>query len=444
LSVDVANSGSAYLNINAYGEVVLKKIDSSGNIVNLTSGDLRKNRYYLFIYNGLYYLMFGSGSMNADQILISGTSSNFIYINPSGVIADSGVPVVTSASGVYNSLTINTHGQVTNGTLNSYLSAIGTNDVTNGLVASGSSVSHRATAGSGSALKVFIDAYGHVTSRQTLLSSDLGTGSVGSGSKYLADNMTWKTITSSGSSGGSTIYTGEAPILVSDLVISHNDSVVVPGSYLKIEVDSKGHEISGSPLLSSDLGTGSVGSGSKYLADDLTWKTVISGSGSGGLVIEELGTTSIGGSNIPMIPYQWYLKKITVANNCMLENISVLVTKTAYTDQITNLNASIFSDSSGSPSLLLSATGYDNNYLFFSDPSQRWFNIPIGRFLSPNDYWIGVSTYAPDGVTQIPEIYFDSGSDSYFTSSGAWVSDGNYYAITSGSCNYSIKATTIR
>jgi hypothetical protein len=35
-------------------------------------------------------------------------------------------------------------------------------------------------------------------------------------------------------------------------------------------------------LKATDLGTGSTGGGTKYLADDMTWKTVISGGGSSG------------------------------------------------------------------------------------------------------------------------------------------------------------------
>lgn len=51
-------------------------------------------------------------------------------------------------------------------------------------------------------------------------------------------------------------------------------------------------------LTASDLGTGSTGAGTKYLADDLTWKTVSGGGGSSGGGILDGGDRLLGNSFI--------------------------------------------------------------------------------------------------------------------------------------------------
>lgn len=82
LKVNVSITGSTTLNINSLGDVVLKKIDSGGNIVNLASGDMIANQYYIFVFNGTNFVMVSGGS---------GTSAS-----STGAPSDS--PFVTSGS----------------------------------------------------------------------------------------------------------------------------------------------------------------------------------------------------------------------------------------------------------------------------------------------------------------------------------------------------------
>ena len=59
LKLNVTITGATTLNINGFGTKTLKKVNSSGNLVDFISSDLLANKYYLFIYNGTYFVLVG-------------------------------------------------------------------------------------------------------------------------------------------------------------------------------------------------------------------------------------------------------------------------------------------------------------------------------------------------------------------------------------------------
>jgi hypothetical protein len=106
LKVDTTSDGSVTLNINSLGTKSLQKIDSSGNLVNLSGTDLKKNRDYFFRYNGSSWVLIGSSLL--DQISISG-SLNEILISSGSTIQTSGSTLASlaPASGSYVVLDFN-------------------------------------------------------------------------------------------------------------------------------------------------------------------------------------------------------------------------------------------------------------------------------------------------------------------------------------------------
>ena len=82
-------TGSTTININSIGIITLKKLDADGLKINLASGDLKKNKYYLFIYDGTNFILMGSSV--SDQISVPGTVNRLINISASGILQDSGV-----------------------------------------------------------------------------------------------------------------------------------------------------------------------------------------------------------------------------------------------------------------------------------------------------------------------------------------------------------------
>ena len=98
LQLNVSNTASVTIDINSLGIVTLKKVNDEGNLTNIESGDLKENRWTLFLYDGTYYVLMGTST--GDQINVPGGESNLLSISGSGTIQDSGI----SASSVYGDL----------------------------------------------------------------------------------------------------------------------------------------------------------------------------------------------------------------------------------------------------------------------------------------------------------------------------------------------------
>jgi hypothetical protein len=64
LKLDISIAGSTTINISSLGIITLKKVDALGSVVNLNSGDMIANQYYLFIYNGTYFVMISDTDKN--------------------------------------------------------------------------------------------------------------------------------------------------------------------------------------------------------------------------------------------------------------------------------------------------------------------------------------------------------------------------------------------
>jgi len=173
LKLNASITGSTTININAFGTKTLKKVNVEGTLSDLSSGDLKLNRYYLFVYNGTYFVLIAS--QIADQISVSGTASNYLSISASGVIVDSSVPILTGVStGSYTVVDVDAYGRVTSGSSTPPSSSIAGSSVMSDTT--GSVVSHNASGiTSGSYATVIVDVFGHVTTGSFYGSSILNT-----------------------------------------------------------------------------------------------------------------------------------------------------------------------------------------------------------------------------------------------------------------------------
>lgn len=75
LKLDISITGSTTINISSLGIITLKKVDALGNVVNLNSGDMIANQYYIFIYNGTYFVMVSGTDKNRG--IITSTSATY-------------------------------------------------------------------------------------------------------------------------------------------------------------------------------------------------------------------------------------------------------------------------------------------------------------------------------------------------------------------------------
>ena len=160
LKLNTSITGSATINLNSLGDIVLKKVNSSGTIVNLTTGDIILNQYYIFVYNGVNFVMVSGGTS-------SGSSGGTTYggITPI-VVSGSEISHTTSGivSGSYNAVDVNSFGHVTGGSNINYNSSI----VGSGIMSdtTGSVVNHNVSAvtpGNYLATNLTVDSTGHIT-----------------------------------------------------------------------------------------------------------------------------------------------------------------------------------------------------------------------------------------------------------------------------------------
>jgi hypothetical protein len=86
---NVTNDGYVTLNINGLGIKYLMKTNIDGVASSFASGNLQKNRKYLFTFDGTYFML--GGALVADQVTIDGTIGNLVMISGSNVLVDSGV-----------------------------------------------------------------------------------------------------------------------------------------------------------------------------------------------------------------------------------------------------------------------------------------------------------------------------------------------------------------
>jgi hypothetical protein len=158
LKTNVSNTGAVTLKINSLAVVGLKKVDSTGTIVDLVSGDLVANQYYLSSYNGTYYVIMGSIS-SGSALSISGSS---VMSTTTGSVVKHNVSGITTGS--YNQVFVDSYGHITAGSVvSSGITYSGSAPIN----ISGSTISHNTTSvvpGNYLSANITVDDKGHITS----------------------------------------------------------------------------------------------------------------------------------------------------------------------------------------------------------------------------------------------------------------------------------------
>lgn len=89
LSLDNTNLGTISLNINNLGSKGVYKIGTDGLVANMSAGDLKLNKMYLFRYNGTAWVWVNA--VTSDQLNVVGTVGNLTKISTNNTLEDSGV-----------------------------------------------------------------------------------------------------------------------------------------------------------------------------------------------------------------------------------------------------------------------------------------------------------------------------------------------------------------
>jgi hypothetical protein len=220
LRFDTTTSGTVTLNINALGTKSLVKVDESGNLINFTNNELKKNKEYSFRYNGFQWIWISGTSI--DQISSNATLNNLLMTSGCGLVVDSGVQ--TSASKILGgSIKIDNTLRTTGCSL--------------GLDTSALTANYLISMGSGGSLINGISA-----SSTNFIS--------GSGNSF---------INNASASNVRIDINVASPLSVAGSQISLLTSGVISGSYNQIEVDSYGRVTAGSVVPSGGGGSADAG-----------------------------------------------------------------------------------------------------------------------------------------------------------------------------------------
>lgn len=171
--------------------------------------------------------------------------------------------------------------------------------------------------------------------------------------------------------------------------------------------------------------------------------------GGGSITQAYVGRNSVGASLEVMTSRRVYAKKVTIANACWITSIDANIDWS--NEYVNSFNAALFSDSAGTPDLLLSYNYNQNTSLVLDGVAgggggtARWFQLPMMAYVTAGDYWIAVSCNQGGGTGMSARLAYDAtGSDRYYTSGGDWITDWGFYTPTTSGNNYSIRANTMR
>lgn len=167
--------------------------------------------------------------------------------------------------------------------------------------------------------------------------------------------------------------------------------------------------------------------------------------GGGGATFAYAGKNAIGASSENLSNLRMYCKKITTVGAVSALGIGFYGHQNN-SDNVVGFHVGIWDDDTNTVGNLLAANATPAaSYVLRSSAgagSDRWFEVPISlRLAAATVYWIGIIKDSNGSST----IYYDtSGSDRTIdTAGGYWLSDGDRYAQTDSTKDYSIRLATI-
>lgn len=255
LTLDTTNVGTVTLNINSLGTKSLVKINVDGTSSNFTDSELRKNKKYLFTYDGSQWVWIAGTS--ADQISVSGSNTNLLMISGCGVIVDSEISsssVIVDDISLY--INVKKYGAIGNGVTDDTLAisnAISAIPSTGGILFFPAGT-YKTSGGFTISNPTIIEGCGMgghdgISGATTTITCTSGSSSLFTVSSYVAKFKDLLLLNTSGSSPAPTAGAGITVYRGTSLNKVDFDSVSVSRFYIDIDIQSSDHSVMNNCLL---------------------------------------------------------------------------------------------------------------------------------------------------------------------------------------------------
>lgn len=171
-------------------------------------------------------------------------------------------------------------------------------------------------------------------------------------------------------------------------------------------------------------------------------------SSTGGITQSYLGYNTVGGSAVDMTVWRVYAKQITMSSAGLLSSIDAHI-RTNANDGAGGVNVGVYTDSSGTPDLIIAHTAQPSSATYMSKASAtvgtyRWVSFAVGMWLPAADYWICVQ-HNSSAATRMTIKYDATGADRTYDSGFDGFADwGGLYSPTTTANAYSIRASILR
>lgn len=171
---------------------------------------------------------------------------------------------------------------------------------------------------------------------------------------------------------------------------------------------------------------------------------ITSAGGAGGINHSYVGYNTVGASVETMAALgatSIRFKTVTLASAGLITSIGVNLTDSG-TNGVSMLYGGLYEDNAGTPRNLLAVTGGSPaNDTFVLKARARWVHMPLGYYAAAGTYWLAVVNTDSSATLQI--AYDTGGSDKSTLPTGGWIQDADFATITTGSKNYSIRASVL-
>ena len=181
-------------------------------------------------------------------------------------------------------------------------------------------------------------------------------------------------------------------------------------------------------------------------SDEIDVTGLTGAGGGGGLTHAYVGKNAIGASNEAAVNLRQYMKKVTLAADCLIASVGAYL-RQGSAGNVMTMAVGILDDDANSPDHTIAVNVPSQPMTFLSDSNgaqgdARWVHLAVGLWVPAGDYWLTIEL--THGGADSTLVYYDtSGSDQIFTNGAFRITDAGWTTVSDSTKDYSIRASTL-